>query len=194
MRAATPPSGRSGGQSVLGNTSNASQTHLKRTSNAPYYTILCCTIPYYTVLYYTILYYLILYCIILIYLCIVLYNTIPYPGRPRGAAGFEGGHASQRKVRGAERSGQHLKRISNASQTHLKRTLLYYTILCCTIPYYTVQYYTILYYLILYCIILIYLCIVLYNTIPYPGRPRGAAGFEGGHASQRKVRGAERSG
>ena len=27
------------------------------------------------------------------------------PGRPRGAAGFEGGHASHRKVRGAERSG-----------------------------------------------------------------------------------------
>ena len=192
MRAATPPSGRSGGQSVLGNTSNASQTHLKRTSNAPYYTILCCTIPYYTVLYYTILYYLILYCIILIYLCIVLYNTIPYPGRPRGAAGFEGGHASQRKSGGQSVLGN----TSNASQTHLKRisNAPYYTILCCTIPYYTVLYYTILYYLILYCIILIYLCIVLYNTIPYPGRPRGAAGFEGGHASQRKVRGAERSG
>ena len=168
MRAATPPSGRSGGQSVLGNTSNASQTHLKRNSNAPYYTILCCTIPYYTVLYYTILYYLILYCIILIYLCIVLYNTIPYPGRPRGAARFEGGHASQRKVRGAERSG-YTSTHSNASQTHLKRTLLYYTMLYYTILYCTVLYYTVLSYSILY-----YINIPMYSIIQYYTIPRSA--------------------
>ena len=163
MRAATPPSGRSGGQSILGNTSNASQTYLKRTSNAPYYTILCCTIPYYTVLYYTILYYLILYCIILIYICIVLYNTIPYPGsvvqRGLRAATPPSGRSGGQSVLG---------NTSNASQTHFKRNsnAPYYTILCCTIPYYTVLYYTVLSYSILYYINIPMYCIIQYYTIP----------------------------